>query len=215
MLYVPSPLKELPQVLTASSVLSAINLVAFNQNRAFCVVANSLLAQASVNHLHYHGLYIEEDYFAKHVGGVKVLGTCYYLPDCPVPGYGFTGSSVKQVAKEVYRLVQVLLEKGIPHNMTIVWGKHFELGEHSNCVRVLLFPRKPVYGMKNLFGEDKEKPLFFQAALELGGFVPVMDESRFDSITEKEIIDVLNLVALEKGTLQEVEASFKKKSWSN
>ena len=29
-------------------------------------------------------------------------------------------------------------------------------------------------GMKQLFGENKDKPLFFQAALELGGFVPIM-----------------------------------------
>lgn len=49
----------------------------------FSVVANSLLAYASVNHLHYHILYVQEQVLAASVVSEQVMGTHLGLPLSP------------------------------------------------------------------------------------------------------------------------------------
>ena len=48
----------------------------FSRSNGLCIVANSLLAYASVNHLHYHILYVREPVLAAKVVSLFLYHCC-------------------------------------------------------------------------------------------------------------------------------------------
>lgn len=69
-LLVPNVKSGLPQVFTESSLRLAMEVVALSKHRGFCLFGNSLLAYASVNHLHFHAMYF--DYLLMAMSTVKL-----------------------------------------------------------------------------------------------------------------------------------------------
>ena len=53
----PSLDRCLPQVLNPLAIRIATDLMLLNEDENFHILFNSLLGQASVNHLHLHGIY--------------------------------------------------------------------------------------------------------------------------------------------------------------
>ncbi len=92
--------------------------------------------------------------------------------------------------RNVFKVVELLIQHGIPHNVVIMRGKHFT--EESEVVRVVVFPKQPakgtdqvtrtlklsVYahaGAKKLIDDgDQGLPAFVVAAMEVIGFVVVV-----------------------------------------
>jgi hypothetical protein len=135
----------------------------------FCMVANSLLAYASVNHLHYHFLYIDYPRLpARTLGGREVNGTrgCYQLTRYCVRGFGFQlDSDPQSCARAIFQVVSLLLESGVPYNIAMLRGPAFSDPHASDprhppnappsLVRTILIPRKPVLGMSISGGGGK------------------------------------------------------------
>jgi GDP-D-glucose phosphorylase len=190
-LLVPEPSSCLPQVMTQSSLQLCLELVSLSGHSGFCMVANSLLAYASVNHLHYHFLYIDYPRLPARTlccclqGGREVNGTrgCYQLTRYCVRGFGFQlDSDPQSCARAIFQVVSLLLESGVPYNIAMLRGPAFSDPHASDprhpppsLVRTILIPRKPVLGFKQLYQRVGPPPPFFAASCELAlGLIPIM-----------------------------------------
>ncbi|CAI8052235.1 GDP-D-glucose phosphorylase 1 [Geodia barretti] len=206
-LLVPEPSSCLPQVMTLSSLQLCLELVSLSGHSGFCMVANSLLAYASVNHLHYHFLYIDHPHLpARTLGGREVNGTrgCYQLTRHYVRGFGFQlDSDPQSCARAIFQVVSLLLVSGVPYNIAMLRGPPFS-DPHApsdprhppsappSLVRTILIPRKPVLGLKQLYQRVGPPPPLFAASCELAlGLIPVMDMETYATITEEEIVAIL------------------------
>lgn len=175
------------------------------------MVANSLLAYASVNHLHYHFMYMDYPHLpAMATRGKEVDGCrgCFQLDGHYVRGFGFQLDSDSQsCAQAIFRVVELLLENGIPHNLTMLRGPPFSVTmattDHlpppppmppPTFVRAILIPRKPVLGFKQLYHQNESgpPPPFFAASCELAlGLIPIMDKEKYATMSEEEIVSRL------------------------
>ncbi|XP_019853090.1 PREDICTED: GDP-D-glucose phosphorylase 1-like [Amphimedon queenslandica] len=88
-LLVPNPKDCLPQVITQDSLLLCLQLMSLCERNDTCVVANSLLAYASVNHLHYHFISISYPLLAHRLDGKVLVDGVYELTNHPMKGFGF------------------------------------------------------------------------------------------------------------------------------
>lgn len=198
-LLVPEPSSCIPQVMTEDSLRLCLELMSLSRHSGFCMVANSLLAYASVNHLHYHFMYISHTLPAKSLDGEELSGCrgCYVLSNHYVRGFGFQlDSDPASCARLIYQVVSLLLESGVPYNIVMLRGPPpFTTShntQHSHIIRTILVPRKPVIGFKQLYQREGGPPPFFAAACELGlGLIPIMDQERYTSISEDEILSRL------------------------
>jgi GDP-D-glucose phosphorylase len=185
-LLVPEPTSCLPQVMTQDSLQLCLELMSLSGHSGFCMVANSLLAYASVNHLHYHFMYTAHPLLAAAVGGCCLPGSggCYELTGHYVRGLGFqTDSDPETCASQIFQVISLLLEYGVPYNIVMVRGPPFTSpptpspSHHPALIRTILVPRKPVLGFKNLYQQPAGPPPFFAASCELGlGLIPILGD---------------------------------------
>lgn len=199
---VPEPSSCLPQVLTEDSLRLCLDVMALSNSSGFTIVANSLLAHASVNHLHYHILKVEQPVLATRAEGRHIAGHVYALTSHPTPGFGFQlNASTKDCARAIFAVVDVLLEGDIPHNLVILKGTPFEPDKGpAQVVKTILIPRRPHHGGQGL---PAVPPLLSAAACELAqGFIPVLDTSRFQTLTEQEILQILQEKSLSEKDFQ-------------
>jgi hypothetical protein len=193
-LFVPEPSSCLPQVMTLDSLQLCLELVALSGHSGFCMVANSLLAYASVNHLHYHFIYTSQPLMAGSLGGHEVSGCrgCYELTGHFVRGFGFQmDSDPRTCARSIFQVVSLLLDSGVPYNIAMLRAPPFSNPSNSHSlVRTILIPRKPVLGFKQLYHQrESAPPPFFAASCELGlGLFPIIDREKYAGITEEEIL---------------------------
>ncbi|CAG5053919.1 unnamed protein product [Parnassius apollo] len=173
----------LPQILTADSLQLAIDIIFLSEDRDLRIGFNSLCGLASVNHLHYH-LFIENNVLP--VETVKcnhIKGPVYSLSnDYPVPAFCFevTPQSVNP-SGIIFRLIEVLLNKSIAHNIFITHGQRVTGDSNrEDIVRVIIWPRKSSSGTKQLSH-------FNVAVCELSGWFPIYDEDIFEYIQTEEL----------------------------
>ncbi|CAH1263414.1 GDPGP1 [Branchiostoma lanceolatum] len=195
-LLVPSLQDCLPQVLTEEALLMAIEMTLLSKHQGFRMGFNSLCAYASVNHLHFHGYYLEYELgtesclTAPFHSGVHVLNSDY-----PAPGFAFQlqGEDAMGLARQVYKVANYLQKHEIAHNVFMTRGTQF--GEDSNSLhrtlRVYLWPRKPVTGPKDDF-------VFNPALCELAGHLPIKVEDGFMTLTEEEAVKTIKTQSLQR-----------------
>ncbi|KAL5463550.1 hypothetical protein EMCRGX_G032455 [Ephydatia muelleri] len=81
----------------------------------------------------------------------------------------------------------------------------------SSVIRILVIPRKPVYGIKELYEDGRDMQPFCAAACELGlGFIPVIDQAKYPTITEDEVMTILSQMALSTEEFQTLKLQIKK-----
>ncbi|XP_054256843.1 GDP-D-glucose phosphorylase 1-like isoform X2 [Macrosteles quadrilineatus] len=190
-LLVPSLYDCLPQVMTENSLLTAIELFLLSKSPALRMGFNGLCANASVNHLHYHLYYLEEKMMLETINVEHLAGPCHMLLSFPSKGFAFQlskGQNIPIFVRDVYKLVNLLQESEIPHNVTVTRGSGFQEqnpGESRNHVRVYVWARKPT-------GPDRDIFKFVGPALcELFGHLMIKTQEKFDSVTEDYVNDVL------------------------
>lgn len=218
-LLIPHPHLCLPQVITEDSLELCMELISMSQRRGFCIVANSLLAYASVNHLHYHFLYIDQPLLAQTINAKPIINLhnkshCYELTESPMPGFGFQMSSIssaRDCARNVFSVIDVLLQENTPHNILMISGSSFSNPNDSPVTRIIVTPKLPAIGVKNICDTDKETPPFFPAALEVSGFIIVIDHSKYYSLTEEDILKQLNTMAITRDAFQKLKCLVIKK----
>uniref|UniRef100_T1KMZ3 GDP-D-glucose phosphorylase 1 n=1 Tax=Tetranychus urticae TaxID=32264 RepID=T1KMZ3_TETUR len=170
-LMVIDPEKCLPQRLTSSSLQMAIEFCALGQY--YRLGFNSLGAEASVNHCHWH-VYHQRDYL--YLQSVSVVSESNPIfTDFPLPGFMFeitSASMIPQVVFKVMRLVDhVYTHDDQAYNLFITRN------ESNDSIRVFIWIRKASFGLKNQF---KFNPAF----LELSGFFNCKSEQSLKEIDQ-------------------------------
>ena len=150
-LLVPDRLKILPQILTQSSLKTALHLMLLWGDRNLRIGFNSLCAFASVNHLHLHIWSSPFDFYVENVKMKKLTKLLYELEapsGSPVPGFAvdlasFDGN-VNKMAQMVYLLCDCLVILDIPHNLAICWGDTLEEDGNSTTIRCIIWPKRKI-----------------------------------------------------------------------
>ncbi|XP_049840090.1 GDP-D-glucose phosphorylase 1 [Schistocerca gregaria] len=206
-LLLPSRLNCLPQIATQHSLQLAIEVMLLSSNPAFRVGFNSLCGYASVNHLHYHGYYLNYSMLLEHISVQHLSGPCFILVNYPAKGFVFQLPSDKRpetLARDVFKLTNFLVCNNVAHNIYITRGTDFSSSHTNskicNTVRVYVWARKSSSGAK-------QNDAFNPAICELFGHLSVKTEAAYWSLTEEQVVEVLSDVC--EGTFGQVTDSVK------
>ncbi|XP_071835248.1 GDP-D-glucose phosphorylase 1-like isoform X2 [Apostichopus japonicus] len=196
-LLVPDINLHLPQALTLDALVVGIEMILLSATRSFRVGWNGLCALASVNHLHFHAYYLDYQLRLETEPTQQLIGPCHILPSWPVPGFVFQleDGDVSSLARNVHTVARYFHENEIAHNVFMMRGA--ELGDkttpESTTLRVFIWPRKPVYGVKDV-------DAFNVAFCEMGGHIPVKNADSFPLLTDQSAVEVIEKVKLPSET---------------
>ena len=207
-LIVPYPLQCMPQIMDEYSLRIILDFLMKSSDLNVIIIGNSLLAHASVNHLHFHLLYPEFRAACTRAKG----GDTFKASLRELVGYFFPGiiilvteENLEEVKHDLVMVIEVLILRGIAHN--IVFCKRDE-----NTSLVLVFPRKSTLHMQKSQGMPSEhKVPFFVAACELAGIIPVV--SGFEDLTECDCVSLMQECKLDDATYEETIEHIKSMVW--
>ncbi|BFZ12234.1 hypothetical protein BsWGS_15273 [Bradybaena similaris] len=187
-LLVPQVDSHRPQVLTQTAIQVAIETMLLSGHRGMRMGFNSLCAFASVNHLHFHLYYLEQELIVDY-SPVRHLGGRYFeFTGLPCPGFALQlyGTTVSEMARLTHRISSYFQESDIAHNVFLTRGCVF--GEERNStlttVRLFIWPRKKFIGTKS----SNE---FNVACIELGGHLPFKEVEGYHNLTESDVDDII------------------------
>ncbi|GAB6020531.1 hypothetical protein CHUAL_003214 [Chamberlinius hualienensis] len=186
-LFVPYVYSCFPQVLTLESICMAIELVLCSSNKGFRAGFNSLCANASVNHLHFHVYYLSFELPVETIATRNVAGDCYEIVSYPAPGFAFQliNNDISSLGKSIFTVVNYLQSNNIAHNLFITRGTKFDSQDKKyDAIRVYLWTRRSEIGIK-------DDTAFNIACCELSGHLPIKNFDAFHSISEEVVVDTL------------------------
>ncbi|XP_071359186.1 GDP-D-glucose phosphorylase 1 [Trachinotus anak] len=207
-LFVPEPSCCLPQVLTKSAIQVGIESVLLSSDPGFRVGFNSLGAFASVNHLHLHGYYLDQELKIESMPVKPLLPEkgLYRLLDFPAGLLFYTESEeVEKVARAICEVTDFLVEGNIAHNLFMTRGcppcDHIQneksLGSRKG-VRIAVWPRISCFGAK-------EESAFNVALCELAGHLPFKNKKDYELSTEKNVMGIIQRYILPDGEFHRLE----------
>uniref|UniRef100_A0AC34FLI5 GDP-D-glucose phosphorylase 1 n=1 Tax=Panagrolaimus sp. ES5 TaxID=591445 RepID=A0AC34FLI5_9BILA len=198
-LVIPSMNKCLPQVLNSTAIRLATDLMLLNEDENFHMLFNSLLGQASVNHLHLHGILWPYDSDLINRKFEKLYENVYIIqrPAWFISAIAFQLPSQEHFdsfVNNITKCVQFLTRENIAHNMYFSRAQPIrtdgDLKQEDKernlpqLVTAYLFPRTSLAGAK--------PPMNFNpAALELAGCLTAYTWRFFDSVTELSALRVI------------------------
>ncbi|XP_022333297.2 GDP-D-glucose phosphorylase 1-like [Crassostrea virginica] len=194
-----------PQILTQFAIKTGLECMLLSSHRGFKVGFNSLCAFASVNHLHLHAYYLEQDLFVDNCPVTHLKGPLYELTEMPCPGFAFQlhSTNTDDLSRDVYKVANYLSENEVAHNLFMTYGKSFDSQSSESTVRVYLWPRKKFIGIK-------EEAAFNVAVVELGGHLPIKIEELYGSLTEESINETMRSACLEEEEYQTIKGAVTK-----
>lgn len=187
-LYIPDMNAQLPQVLTLNAIQSALKLVLSSGRTDFKVAFNSLCAHASVNHLHWHFYYLQKPFVSplETAKSFKLTGDLYQLSSYPAIGFAFQLTNVDQiqdVAQNVFKLANFLVQQNVAHNVFITRGQSFDEDvQQHKAIRFFVWARQSIVG-------SKDPGAFVTAVCELSGQILIYTRDIYERITEKDIVE--------------------------
>lgn len=207
-LFVQDPSLCLPQILTEFAIQAGIESVLLSSTPSFRMGFNSLGALASVNHLHLHAYYMDQELKIE-TGPDKPLlpeKGFYRLLDFPKGFMFYTESEcVEKVAKAICQVTDFLVDSNIAHNLFLTRGCppsdriHNEEDRQSRKgVRIIVFPRLSYFGRK-------DEPSFSVALCELAGHLPFKNKNDYELMTERDIKDVIQKYLLPDAEVNKLE----------
>ncbi|VDP47543.1 unnamed protein product [Schistosoma margrebowiei] len=173
---------------------------------------NSLLAHASVNHLHLH-LWQSPEYlramstvsksiFCGQDIKLKYENSLYYeLVNHPVDNFVLELTDLTELDRFVNYLWIVISScqhLQIAHNVFVARSKS------TGCVRVVVWPRCSVFEVKNLSTFDSE-PSFYVAVAELAGMMVVASEDVACTLNFDKVESILHSERLPRSTIHALE----------
>lgn len=194
-LLVPQADLKLPQVLTEYSLNLALEVMFLSTDKNMRLCFNSLCAYASVNHLHWHIIYLQENLYIQDakLEETKVKNLYLLSPEVyPAPCFVFTinkPESINSTARKVFEVIEYFLRNNIAHNVYISRGQDPERKENCECIRIFVWARESVVGAK-------KSDSFVIAVLELAGQILVFKPEMYESIEEDEISQAQELTVL-------------------
>lgn len=203
-LIIPSVNKKLPQIITPQAIRMATEIMLMTKNKDCHVLYNSLLGQASVNHLHLHFMpwpYESDLIYRKFEHIFKNL---YFIrpPNWFIHCFCIQLESLQKLDEflnTINCVANELLENKIAHNffftrappirITGLNREEINITQHPSLVTLYIFPRKSVTGAK-------PPTNFNPAALELAGCMTAYTYRFFENADEVGVIRIVNDEAL-------------------
>ncbi|CCD64123.1 GDP-D-glucose phosphorylase 1 [Caenorhabditis elegans] len=200
-LIVPSVNKCSPQVLTLQAVRIAVDLMLLVDDDMFHILFNSLLGQASVNHLHLHAMYwpYDSDLINRKCEPLHDVPNVYVIrpPVWICPAIVFQLDSLdnyEQFKMNIYKCVEHLTESNQAHNLFLARAQPIRTtgaekeedrrGERPQLVTCYVFPRMNMIGAK-------PPSNFNPAANELAGNLTSYTIRFFESANEQSVIRII------------------------
>ncbi|XP_007906745.1 GDP-D-glucose phosphorylase 1 [Callorhinchus milii] len=98
------------------------------------------------------------------------------------------GTDVKQTAETIYKITNLFIKKCLAHNLFVTrgcpLGAEAEDQGSRDGVRVLLWPRKSCFGVK-------EESAFNVALCELAGHLPIKNSEDYFSLDEGKVLEII------------------------
>lgn len=194
-LFVPQRKLEQSQTMTKYSLQKAIELFLTSNSPNLRVVFNSIGGLASVNHLHLHFYYLKHRMLLETKDLASFVGPVCILENFASNGFCaklslIENHDVQKFVNVVYFLIEFLQGKNVAHNVYITRGKSNEEMEVFDDVRVYVWARKPIFGVK-------ESASFLPAACELFGHLVIRGEEAFEKLQEDDVCNELGDATLE------------------
>ncbi|XP_053573667.1 GDP-D-glucose phosphorylase 1 [Bombina bombina] len=190
-LLIPHPSLCLPQILTEDLMRFGLESILLSAHPGFRVGFNSLGGFASVNHLHLHGFYLNQELLIESSESKPLCPKINFhqLTNFPAPGFLFytNGKDLHSVAQRVCKVTNYFVAKNIAHNVFATRGREPGNIGSSECregIRVIIWARKSCFGAK-------EESAFNVALCELAGHLPFKNQEDFNSITEDDVIGII------------------------
>ncbi|VDL46852.1 unnamed protein product [Hymenolepis diminuta] len=188
-LIVPNCDKLYNQVLRKSPLHMALTTMLLSANDYLCLGFNSLLAYASVNHLHFHLWYSTHRLYASvcPIRGKEYLPRHMELDFHPVDNFVFEFNSHKDFQSTfecLWKVIEECQRLQIAHNL-------FAARNASGVLRVVFWPRRTAFEAKaclrhlseELPGSESTVADFDVAVAELAGMLVVPDASIAEKLT--------------------------------
>ncbi|XP_072004542.1 GDP-D-glucose phosphorylase 1 isoform X1 [Engystomops pustulosus] len=190
-LFIPDPSLCLAQILTSDLVQLGLESLLLSGHPGFRVGFNSLGGFASVNHLHLHGFYLDEELLIESAESKLLCPDIHFhlLHHFPAPGFFFytDGKDLMSVSQRICRVTDYLVQRDIAHNVFMTRGNNPENRgclESREGIRVVIWARQSCFGAK-------EESAFNVALCELAGHLPVKNEEDFSTLTEDSVINIV------------------------
>ncbi|CAD6196450.1 unnamed protein product [Caenorhabditis auriculariae] len=200
-LIIPSVNKCLPQVLTPLAVRLAVDLMLLAQDDGFHVLFNSLLGQASVNHLHLHCLYwpYDSDLINRKHESLHDVENAYVIRPprwlCSAFVFQLTDVNLYSKFKEnIFKCVEYLTTQNQAHNLFFTRAQPIRVtgpdreedrkGLRPQYVTAYIFPRTNMIGAK-------PPNNFNPAANELAGNLTAYTIRFFEAATEQAVVRII------------------------
>ncbi|CAD5208990.1 unnamed protein product [Bursaphelenchus okinawaensis] len=193
-LIVPSLSKRFPQIMTETGIRMATDLMLIVENENFHVLYNSLLGQASLNHLHLHGLWWPYESDLVHRKFELLAGDCFVIrrPDWYIHAFCYQLKAIEGLdlfVKNVWHTLNFLTVHNVAHNVFFTRAAplrtqlpvRLEQRGASQFVTVYIFPRQCHTGAKPMNN-------FNPAALELAGCLMAYNLKFFETATEQNCV---------------------------
>ncbi|KAL7301792.1 hypothetical protein TKK_0005780 [Trichogramma kaykai] len=201
---------EHPQHVTLYSIKKSLDIILLSKTENLKVLFNSLCANASVNHLHWHLYYLNSRMLLEHIELQYFTGCLYILENFPAKGFCIQLSSFDQDLKRytsyLYKIVLILKTNEIPYNIYITRAKTNVTNQVFNDIRTYIWARESCYGVK-----DTENLLI--AACECFGHMNIRNEKAYEEITEDDLCQALSdatsnalFLAKEKLNIEEISS---------
>ncbi|XP_062504968.1 GDP-D-glucose phosphorylase 1-like isoform X2 [Corticium candelabrum] len=198
----------LPQVLTVKSLELAILFALSSSSRSLRVAFNSLCAFASVNHLHYHGYYLDRQLPCEQWATSHVAGPCHELVNYPAKGFVFyyeDEGGALHMGRSIHKVSHYLHSHNIAHNLMITRGHIPTKGksdDKSLGLRAVLWPRKSSIGVKS-------SSAFNTAVCELAGHLPIYNEDDYYTMTDERACRILGETSVSENHFQIIRRDVK------
>uniref|UniRef100_A0A7I4YX02 GDP-D-glucose phosphorylase 1 n=1 Tax=Haemonchus contortus TaxID=6289 RepID=A0A7I4YX02_HAECO len=218
-LIIPSINKCLPQVLTKTAIRLATDIMLLVADDSFNILFNSLLGQASVNHLHMHCLYwpYESDLINRRFEHLNDLANVYIIepPNWLCSAIAFQLTSLDEYdtfRSNLTRCVEFLTEQNQAHNVFITRAQPIRTNGpvqeedrariRPQLVTAYVFPRVNASGAK-------PPTNFNPAANELAGCLTSYTIRFFESANEQSCVRIIEEEAqLESVVFQKLALDF-------
>ncbi|XP_039308424.1 GDP-D-glucose phosphorylase 1 [Solenopsis invicta] len=181
-------LKCLPQIMTEYSLHKVLELCLLSNSWSLRAAFNGLCALASVNHLHWHLYYLKHEMLLEYIDICSYISGIYLLVDYPAKGFCLKWSdfkNIKDFVSRTFRVVNYLQSRQMAHNVYITRAKSKCNDELYNDVRIYIWVRKPLIGIKDITAP------FTSGVCELFGHLSIKDENVYNNLTEDNVISVL------------------------
>ncbi|XP_030385270.1 GDP-D-glucose phosphorylase 1 [Scaptodrosophila lebanonensis] len=184
----PDVKKNLVQKITAESLLFCITFMRHINDGNIRIGYNSPGALASVNHLHYHLVHMPQDLYIdkvelEHLADGYTYRLSSKLPTeavCFVFNSNDTKALVREKVENIHRLTEWMCDQNLPHNLFITHDRR-DLNKPGK-VLVYVFARSK-------FCVTKDLAHFNVGFCELAGYIPLGDDTKLQSLTEKMVVE--------------------------